>query len=504
MKIMKLISLLAVLPLFAPAVPARNVKDFDASGIRLVEVKTVAGDISIEPGGDKIKVEPAGSADGCSVVIDTSGSVLRVLADKKNKWPFGKTGKCELGFKLRMPENMAVKAASISGDITAGAMTGGTTFNTVSGDLNFDITAPSAVIESVSGDIDGRFCGPELTVKTVSGDTRLAGLCGAGSIKTVSGDVSLGWDKTPSAGTMRINTISGDAHVSLPAGANARVVRNGKLSLKAHGTQMNGKPELVLSKTSAGTSSAVIGEAGKDGFVIRLDTISGDISGPARLSPESAALDYNTGGTAGADEPNKQHSVSHAFAKACGILLFLALLGIPLLIVVLLLKKRAALISDELENSFAKSAALGALALIAFVPACVALAISILGIALLPFFVILYAVACILGLAAFLHLLAKKGFAKADKPLPGLPGAIMAAYGGFGALVFILVFFANLGSLFGLTGVLLFFLSVIAMLCGGIAGLGAALSTKMGGLFDGFRGRKSRAAAPAAEPPPAA
>ena len=137
-----------------------------------------------------------------------------------------------------------------------------------------------------------------------------------------------------------------------------------------------------------------------------------------------------------------------------------------------------------------RAAGIGALTLIGFIPGLLIMTVSVLGIPLIPFALMLYAAAGILGLSAFSVALQQRFFEGIKKPGPaGLAGKVAAGYAVMAGLLFI-------GKLLPVIGGGLSLIGFMLMACGAMIGLGAAWMTRMG----------SRAYAPAGLPqalPPA-
>ncbi|OGS12779.1 MAG: hypothetical protein A2234_04770 [Elusimicrobia bacterium RIFOXYA2_FULL_58_8] len=121
-----------------------------------------------------------------------------------------------------------------------------------------------------------------------------------------------------------------------------------------------------------------------------------------------------------------------------------------------------------------RAAGTGILMLIGFIPGLLMMVVSLLGIPLVPFALLLYAAAGVLGLSAFSVVLQQRFFEKIKKQGPaGLVGKVAAGY----AIMAGLLFF---GQLLPFIGGILFLIGLMLMVSGSIIGLGAGWLTRMG------------------------
>ncbi|HEX6685814.1 MAG TPA: DUF4097 family beta strand repeat-containing protein [Candidatus Limnocylindrales bacterium] len=105
---------------------------------------------------------------------------------------------CSIGYRVRVPEGVEVRASTSSGDVRITGTTAPVTVRTVSGGV--DLTG-------VTG---------KLTVETVSGSVSASGLTvKEATVMATSGDIELGFAAAPDALTLR--STSGDTTVRLPA-----------------------------------------------------------------------------------------------------------------------------------------------------------------------------------------------------------------------------------------------------------------------------------------------
>lgn len=173
------------------------------------------------------------------------------------------------------------------------------------------------------------------------------------------------------------------------------------------------------------------------------------------------------------------------------LIVLLSMLGTGLLVLMI----TVIFFSKNVENSAAaikgdiwRSCGIGALAVVAFFPVLLMMAVSILGIPLIPFALILFAVAAVLGLGAFSVLLQERFFQGIKRKGPsGLAGKVATGYGLMAGLLLFGKLIPVLGGLLALIGLML-------LAFGTMVGLGGAWATRMGS-------RPVLPAAPMAVPP---
>lgn len=127
-----------------------------------------------------------------------------------------------------------------------------------------------------------------------------------------------------------------------------------------------------------------------------------------------------------------------------------------------------------MEGDIWKACAIGAIALVGFFPGLLMMVVSILGIPLVPFALMLYAAAAVLGLSAFSVILQGRFFEGLKKAGPvGLTAKVAVGY----ALIAGLGLF---GKLVPFIGGLMSLIGMILLAFGVMVGLGAAWMTRMG------------------------
>ena len=222
----KLALLLALTPpLSAGAAVSTIHKDVNASGITLLAVNSVSGDIAITTGAPgAISADITYDAENCTLVMETRGKTAYFEAARIKRWHlfnFGsKAAPCAM-FSVKAPAGLAVDAVSVSGDLLLENLNGPVTGKTVSG--NAVVSGPGALtLTTVSGSLKVAGAAGSLRFHTTNGDI-------GGSIKasddvearTVSGDIDLYLLKPPVKGAFSLASVSGDIKLTLPKGAKA-------------------------------------------------------------------------------------------------------------------------------------------------------------------------------------------------------------------------------------------------------------------------------------------
>ncbi|HBL15599.1 MAG: hypothetical protein A2X36_09505 [Elusimicrobia bacterium GWA2_69_24] len=191
--------ILAILPACAAAQTGSR-EEFDAAAVKSVEVRTVAGDISLETSpAPKASVEVSeNDPQKCAVTVELKGG--RLLAEAKNlkKLSWGDSS-CRAAFRVRAPTAAKLTAISVSGKVAAAGFSG-------------DVT-----LESVSGNVKAAGVSRSLRLKTVSGNAALSRLAGPLDAETVSGGINAAWTAPPGKEGVRVQTVSGDAELAFTA-----------------------------------------------------------------------------------------------------------------------------------------------------------------------------------------------------------------------------------------------------------------------------------------------
>jgi hypothetical protein len=185
----------------------------------------------------------------------------------------------------------------------------------------------------------------------------------------------------------------------------------------------------------------------------------------------------NSGRNYGAGSGDWQNPLLVGGLVGLGLLIFFSMLatGIILLIIPAIFFPRhvehnAALIAGDMW----RACGVGALMIVGFFPGLLVLLVSVLGIPLIPFALLIYGAACVLGLSAFSVVLQQRFFEGIKKAGPvSLAGKVAAGYGIMAGLMFF-------GKVIPLVGGILSLIGFLLIVFGTMLGLGAAWVTRMG------------------------
>lgn len=160
-----------------------------------------------------------------------------------------------------------------------------------------------------------------------------------------------------------------------------------------------------------------------------------------------------------------------------GLIVFFSILAtgaILLLLPAVFFPKNVENASAAISGDMWRACGIGALMVVGFFPGLLMIVVSVLGIPLVPFALMLYAAAGVLGLSAFGVVLQGRFFEGIKKSGPsGLPGKVAAGYGIMAGLLFF-------GKLIPFIGGVLSLIGFMLLSFGAILGLGAAWMTRMG------------------------
>ncbi len=212
------------------------------------------------------------------IEVTQEGDLVRI----ETKYPKGEKNwggeslNVSVDYKIWIPEKAALKARSISGDVTAEAIGGPADLDAVSGNVRLTKAAAGAECNSVSGGVIVSGVTGDAFLKSVSGDIKADKIKGSVEAETVSGGVEL--LDVSEASSVRAKALSGDVVYR------GRINRQGKYAFKAH----SGDVELYLPGDSA--------------FDFEADTFSGGIESDfevkvmGKMSPREMTGTVNGGG----------------------------------------------------------------------------------------------------------------------------------------------------------------------------------------------------------------
>jgi hypothetical protein len=160
--------------------------------------------------------------------------------------------------------------------------------------------------------------------------------------------------------------------------------------------------------------------------------------------------------------------------RIAAFLLFVGGLGMVLCVAALLMPRQTIAVAAAIRQDFWRSAGVGALMLVLFLPGLLLLTVSVLGIPLIPVAVIAWCAAALFGVVGFSRVLAERASESLQKPLPAAPLAV-----GLGWLLLETLPLA--GKLIGgFIGGTLSFAGFLLLTCGVVVGLGAVWTTQFG------------------------
>lgn len=227
-----------------------------------VSLKNISGDIEVESW-DKaeVKIEAKKisrastlekakeNAAKVKIEVIEEGNTLRI----ETKYPelSIKSLNVSIDYHLLIPDKVAVKIKSVSGDVTLQQIGGAIEVDVVSGDIEVMKADKGVDCKSVSGDLELRGINGDAFLKTVSGDIILGKMNGSIEAESVSGDIEL--IDVSGARVVRGNALSGS--ITYQGDINPE----GRYELKSH----SGEIEMVLPSNAA--------------FDLEASTFSGDI-----------------------------------------------------------------------------------------------------------------------------------------------------------------------------------------------------------------------------------
>jgi DUF4097 and DUF4098 domain-containing protein YvlB len=258
-----------------------------------VDISNISGDIvAMSWKQDQVKIEAlkvskAGSlekakANAAKVTIEISqeGDMLRIETKypKNEKSWGGESTDVSVDYKLWIPEKAALKAHSISGDVSAEAIGGTADLETISGSVHLTKAASGGECNSISGEVVVAEVTGNVFLKSISGGVKANMIKGSVEAETVSGDVEL--LDVSEATSVRAKALSGEVIYR------GRINRQGNYNFKSH----SGDVELYLPADSA--------------FDFEAETFSGgvetdfEVKVVGKVSPKEINGTVNGGGAA--------------------------------------------------------------------------------------------------------------------------------------------------------------------------------------------------------------
>jgi hypothetical protein len=233
-----------------------------------VEIRNVSGNVEVKTWDrDEVKIDALKTSKASSmekakeyaikvkIVVTRENGVLKV--ETKYPKPSIKGLSVSVNYKVMIPSQAAIKARSVSGDVTLENVGGKAAADTKSGDVTVLGAQNGANAETVSGDVkvvdvkNGVYC------KTASGNVDAKNITGNADLNCVSGDVTA----ENIRGAVEADTVSGNVKLMDISGADVvkgktmsgstiysgDINSNGRYSLEAH----SGRVEMTIPSGSA-------------------------------------------------------------------------------------------------------------------------------------------------------------------------------------------------------------------------------------------------------------
>lgn len=224
-----------------------------------VNVRNVSGDVIVN-GYDGQAIIVTGTktgrdSDKVSIEDRSTGNSVDVRVDYPDRC---EDCRVDVRFEVKVPRSIAYKFnsfSSVSGDVSITGVTGDLTAKTVSGDTT---------VNNINGTVNAT---------SVSGDVRVGKVEGTVSAKSTSGDVEVEiLSLEGSAGSMEFSSVSGDVLVKLPGNLDA----DARLSTMSGGLKTDFP--LTIEESKYGTGRKANGKIGNGSRILKISTISGDVS----------------------------------------------------------------------------------------------------------------------------------------------------------------------------------------------------------------------------------
>jgi len=334
--------------------------------------------------------------------------------------------------------------------------------------LNGDVATDKSLL--VDGKLDGSATAIGGGSVTINGEL-------TGDLVSMGGPVSI-----PGLVKGDVSSIGGPVDVSGRVEGGISAV-GGKVTLSGGG-QVDGDISALGGSVNKGAQSKHKGSINS----FSADALKGTLSNAMGIARNAGRFDWGNSGRRQSRSFNWRMDGMNNDMDGHGLWFLGGLIGLGLLIVFSMLATGLVLVllpviffpknvensRDAIKGDIWKACAIGAIALVGFFPGLLMMVVSILGIPLVPFALMLFAAAAVLGLSAFGVILQGRFFEGLKKTGPvGLIGQVAVGY----ALIAGLLFF---GKLIPLIGGLVSLIGMILLAFGIMTGLGAAWMTRMG------------------------
>ncbi len=233
-----------------------------------VDLKNIAGDIEVKTWNkaevkiDALKISREDSmekarenADKVKIEVLEEGDVLYI----KTEYPKERLRSLNVSvdFWLTIPEGASININSVSGDINAEKIGGALKAGTVSGEVTLMDIVGTLIASSISGDVTVEKAGKGADCKSTSGEVELKNIVGDVDLNSVSGDILV----QDIRGSIDAETVSGDIDLMNVADAqevkvkvlsgeivyNGDIKSNGRYYLRSH----SGEVTLLIPESAA-------------------------------------------------------------------------------------------------------------------------------------------------------------------------------------------------------------------------------------------------------------
>ena len=188
-----------------------------------------------------------------------------------------------VNLRLHVPDSVALRLATIFGEIRAENMAAGVEAHTISGSVSFENLKGDARAEGISGDMRAANIGGALHLASKSGDIRAESASKGATVHCVSGDLSLSGIE---GGRLEAKSVSGDVKIE-------RAGKTTPIDLTAESVsgdiKLDGASGNITLKTVSGDVSAESLEA----LTLQAQTVSGDVK-VGLTAPFAGTLSTNT------------------------------------------------------------------------------------------------------------------------------------------------------------------------------------------------------------------
>ncbi len=232
-------------------------KTYELSGIRKVRLQNVNGPVSVDSGGEHLKVVAVKSVrrggdtdvlreteirvtkEGAAIEIET------ILPKQGRSFPwslFGKSSAAEVSYQITLPPAVAVEAETVNGKLSASRRSGDLVLSTVNGAVRVEGQDGPLKVNTVNGSVEVSFAGAmrQASLETVNGSVTI--LCAKDSsircaLQTTNGRIQSEfpvtiegkWGPKEARGSINggkeslsVETVNGDVRLYVADGSSTR------------------------------------------------------------------------------------------------------------------------------------------------------------------------------------------------------------------------------------------------------------------------------------------